>query len=213
MVFLQIQEHLYKLNLLPQNQSSYQANFSTETLLQKLIDDILKGMEAQEVTALVALDISAAIDTVDHELLQVILRSCNGIDGISLNWIKSYLDKRSFQVKVGSTLSEPIDVPYAVPQGSLLGPVLFICYIATLENITQDTSTSLLGYTDDHTDYNSFLPIDEHMSLENLSAVTDRIRNWMKHSFLKMNDSKMETVIFGTRNQCNKITTAVHRCW
>ena len=74
---------------------------------------------------------------------------------------------------------KPVDVPYAVPQGSLLGPVLFICYIATLENIIQDTSTSLLGYADDHIVYNSFLPIDEHLALDNLSAVTDKIGNWM----------------------------------
>ena len=100
-------------------------------------------MESQEVTALVALDLSAAFDTVDHNLLLVILRSQFGIDGIPLAWIRSYLNKRSFQVQAGSTLSEPIDVPYAVPQGSLLGPVLFICYIATLENIIQDTSTAM----------------------------------------------------------------------
>ena len=206
-VCLQIQEHLYKQNMLPQYQSSYWANYSTETLLLKLIDDVLKGMEAQEVTAPVALDLNAAYDTVDHELLLVILRSHFGIYGIPLTWIKSYLDKRSFQVEVGSTLSEPIDVPYAVQQGSLLGPVLFVCYIATLQNIIQDTSSSLLGYADDHTVHNSFLPIDEHLALENLSVVTDKTRNWMKHSFLKMNDSKMEIVIFGTRNQCNTITT------
>ena len=88
-----------------------------------------------------------------------------------------------------------------------MGPVLFICYIAMLENIIQDTSTSPLGYVDDHTVYNSFLPTDEHLPLENLSVVTDMIRNWMRHSFLKMNNSKREIVLFGTRNQCNKIST------
>ena len=81
-VLLQIQEHLYNPNLLPQYQSSYWVNFSTEILLLKVIDDILKGMEAQEVMALVALDLSAAFDTVDHELLLVSLKSHFGIDGI-----------------------------------------------------------------------------------------------------------------------------------
>ena len=88
-----------------------------------------------------------------------------------------------------------MEVPYAVPQGSLLGPVLFICYIATLDNVIQDTSTSLLGYADDHAIYNSFLPTDEHLALKNVSVVTDKIRNWMRQSFLKMNDSKTEIVI------------------
>ena len=93
-VLLQIQKHLYNLNLLSQYQSSYWANFSTETLLLKLMDDILKGMESQEVTALVALDLSAAFDTVDHNLLLVILKSHFGIDVIPLAWIRSYLNRQ-----------------------------------------------------------------------------------------------------------------------
>ena len=72
-------------------------------------------MESQEVTALVALDLSVAFDMVnDHDLLLVILKSHFGIDGIPLAWIKSYLNNRSFQVLVGSALSDPIEVTYAV---------------------------------------------------------------------------------------------------
>ena len=122
------------------------------------MDDILNGMESQEVTALVALDLSAAFDTVDHDLLLVILKSHFGIDGIPLAWIRSYLDGRSFQVQVGSALSQPIDVPYAVPQGRLLGPVLFLRYIETLNDIIQGTSASMLVYADDHAVHKSFLP-------------------------------------------------------
>ena len=73
--------------------------------------------------------------------------------------------------------------------------------------LIQDTSTSLRSYSDDHAVYNSFLPIDEHLALKNLSVVTDRIRDWMRQSFLKMNDSKTEIVIFGNQIQCSKITT------
>ena len=146
-------------------------------------------------------------DTVNHNLLLVIHRSHFGIDGIPLAWIKSYLNNRSFHVLVGSTHLDPIEVPYAVPQGSLLGPVRFICYIATLDDIIQGTSTSLLGYADDHAVYDRFLPTDEFLALKNLTEVTKKIRNWMRQSFLKMNDSKTEIVIFGTWNQCNKITT------
>ena len=83
-VLTQCQDHLYSQKLLPQYQSSYRANFSTETLLVKLVDDILNGMESQEVTALVALDLSAAFDTVDHDLLLVILKSHFGVDGTPL---------------------------------------------------------------------------------------------------------------------------------
>ena len=110
-VLTQLQDHLYSQKLIPQYQSSY---FSTETLLVKLVDDILNGMESQEVTALVALDLSAAFDTVDHDLLLVILKSHFGVDGTPLAWIKSYLDHRSFQVQVGTALSQAIEVSYIV---------------------------------------------------------------------------------------------------
>ena len=205
-VLIQIQDHLYSQNLLPQYQSSYRVNFSTEALLVKLMDDILKGMQSQEVTALVALELSAALGMVNHDLLLVILKSHFGIEGIPLAWIRSYLNNRSFQVQLGSALLEPIDVPYAVPQGSLLGPVLFTCYIATLDDIIQGTSTSLLGSADDHVVYESFLPADEFSALICLTEVMKRIRN-LRQSFLKMDDSKTEIVIFGTHSQCNKLTT------
>ena len=77
-VLIQIQDHLYSQKLLLQYKSSYRVNFSTETLLMKLVDDILNGMESKEVTAL------AAFDTADHNLLLVIPKSCFGIDGIPL---------------------------------------------------------------------------------------------------------------------------------
>ena len=102
-VLTQLQDYLYSQKLIPQYQSSYRANFSMETLLVKLVDDILNRMESQEVTALVALDLSAAFDTVDHDLLLEILKSRFGVDGTPLAWIKSYLDHRSFQVQVGTT--------------------------------------------------------------------------------------------------------------
>ena len=206
-VLTQLQDHLYSQKLFPQYQNSYRDNFSTETLLVKLVDDILNGMESQEVTTLVALDLSAAFDTVDHDLLLVILKAHFGVDGTPLAWIKSYLDHRSFQVQVGTALSQSIDVPYTVPQENLLGPVLFICYISTLSDIIQDTSASMLGYADDHAVYKSFLPANEVSALKELMELTMRIRNWMKGSFLKMNDSKTELVIFGTQSQRNKIIT------
>ena len=102
---------------------------------------------------------------------------------------------------MGTALSQSIEVPYAVPQGSLLGPVLFICYISTLSDIIQDTSASMLGNADDHAVYKSFLPANEAFALNELTELTMRIRNWMKSSFFKMNDSKTELVIFGTQNQ------------
>ena len=170
-------------------------------------------MESQEVTALVALDLSAAFDTVDHDLLLVIPKSQFGVDGIPLAWIKSYLDHRSFQVQVGTALSQSIEVPYAIPQGSLLGPVLFICYISTLSDIIQDTSISMLGYADDHAVYKSFSPANEVSALKELTKLTMRIRDLMKSSFLKMNDSKTELVIFWNSKSMKQNYNNINAGW
>ena len=85
-------------------------------------------MESQEVTALIALDLSTAFDTVDHDLLLAILRSQFGIDDITLLWNRSYLNNRSFHVQVGSARLEPADVLSPVSQGSLLGPVFYLLH-------------------------------------------------------------------------------------
>ena len=98
-------------------------------------------------------------------------------------------------------MSQSIELPYAVPQGSLLGPVLSICYISTLNDIIQDTSASMLGYADDLAVYKSFSPTNEVSALRELTELTTNIGDWMRSSFLKMNNSKSELVIFGTQNQ------------
>ena len=90
----QLMAHIETHHLLPGYQSAYRAGFSTETALMNLLDDILSGMERKQITAMVAIDLSAAFDTVNHDLLCRVL-SCNfGIKSAALAWIKSYLADR-----------------------------------------------------------------------------------------------------------------------
>ena len=117
--------HICMDNLCPANQSSYRKNYSTETALLRVKNDILLNMNKQHVTLLVLLDLSAAFDTVDHNVLLSRLHSKFGISGTALEWFRSYLNGRSQRVMVQGNLSQSLNLDFGVLQGSCLGPLLF----------------------------------------------------------------------------------------
>ena len=100
----QLLDHSEKNTPLPTNQSAYRRFHSTETALVKVQNDILMSMDQREVTLLVLLDLSAAFDTVDHEIMLEILKSSFGVNGSALGWIKSFLSDRK-QFVSGTTTS------------------------------------------------------------------------------------------------------------
>ena len=103
----QFTQHCNKNSLLPNYQSAYRQYHSCETSLVKLVNDILWAMEKQLVTVVVILDLSAAFDTVDHDLLLEVLESRFGIVGTARKWYTSYLKPRSFKVSIRSSTSQP----------------------------------------------------------------------------------------------------------
>ena len=121
---------LQENNLMPVEQSAYRKHHSTETALLRVISDLLSSMDKQEVTLLGLLDLSAAFDCVDHDILLTRLERTFGITGSALNWIRSFLLDRTQQVTFRGQLSAVMKLIYGVPQGSVLGPLLFLLYTA-----------------------------------------------------------------------------------
>ena len=105
-------------------QSAYKKHHSTESALLKVKNDILLNMDAQKVTLPVLLDLSAAFDTVGHDILLDRLRSRLGVTDQALNWFTSFLSDRSQLVAVNGGLSDTFSLAKGVPQGSCLGPLL-----------------------------------------------------------------------------------------
>lgn len=206
---LVLNSHAEKHKLLPTNQSAYRKNHSCESALLRLVNDLLGAMEKQEVTALIAIDLSAAFDTVDHSILIDVLNKQYGLTSTALSWVDSYLHPRSCRVNVNSAYSTSRALECSVPQGSCLGPWLYLAYAGTLFDDIPPTVT-LRGFADDHTMDKSFSPNiqnSEKNTISDLENAGETTNNWMNSNKLKMNTSKTEFIMFGSKQQLTKCET------
>ena len=135
----QLNEFISLEGLLNVNQSAYKSSHFTETALLKIQNDIALSVDSGKAVALTLLDLSAAFDTIDHSLLYDCLHDWFGLDGTVLSWIKSYLSNHKQKIKIGDSFSEAVILPFGVPQGSVLGPLLFTLYTSPLSQVTQNS--------------------------------------------------------------------------
>ena len=133
-----LKTYLSNTSLMPPLQSAYRAGHSTETALVKVISDVIDAADEQKVTLLGLLDMSAAFDTVDFNILLERLSTTYGIRGQVLAWLKSFLSDRSQIVSFFGQCSSTTKLICGVPQGSVLGPLLFVLYAADVANIAQN---------------------------------------------------------------------------
>ncbi len=127
-----------QLQLLPDYKSAYRRNYSCETDLVKVSNDILWAMENQKMTFLVASDVSAAFDTVDHDILIEVLRNNFGVTEKALAWCNSYLRPRTFNVNVRQDYSSPRPLDFSLPQGSFMpAPFEKQCQNMSISMVTQ----------------------------------------------------------------------------
>ena len=129
----QLNRHVSLHGLENEYQSAYRRGNSTETALLSIKNEIHLSLARGEATAVVLLDQSAAFDTIDHDKLLDCLRKWFGVGGRCLDWFKSYLSDRTQCIKIGSVLSEARKLKFGVPQGSVLGPILFFIVYYTIE--------------------------------------------------------------------------------
>ncbi len=153
----QLVEHMKSQNLFEKVQSAYSEGRNTETALLRIQNDILMAMECKQVTALIMLYLSSAFDTVNHKDLLQRLEKRVGITGKALPWFTSYLSNRSQSVRIGDSRSRPPTIlKCGVPQGSPLGPFLFIVYTLPIGDIICSHGLSFHIYVDDNDNYISF---------------------------------------------------------
>lgn len=204
-VVQQLNEHLKTNNLLEPYQSAYKPNHSTETALVKVHNDIVVSVSEGKSVLLVLLDLSAAFDTVEHELLLQFLQD-NGVDGIALQWFRSYLTDRSQQVVVNGEKSERVSLQYGVPQGSVLGPVLFTIYTASLGRLLRKINKNYHLYADDSQVQIAFKPDSggTENAINAIQTCVKFVQQWMCAHMLKMNPDKTEVVMVSSPRLSNE---------
>ena len=195
----QLTRHLETQQLQEPLQSAYRTRHSTETAMVKVHDDICRAIGEGHVVLLVLLDLSAAFDTVSHELLLSTLSKYK-IGGTALQWLKSYLADRDQVVRIDGVTSEPRSLECGVPQGSVLGPLLFSVYTCSLGHVLRTLGVGYHLYADDTQVYISIEPEKLQEGVARMEECVRHIRAWMSQHNLKMNEEKTEFLVLSNRH-------------
>ena len=184
-------------------QSAYRACHSTETALVRVQNDILRTLDQGGAAILVLLDLSAAFDTIDHSILLSRMESVLGVKGSALQWFKSYLLGRKQRIKINDDFSENQEILWSVPQGSVLGALLFLIYIIPLAQLIRSYGLNNHGYADDTQLCLSFKKTSDNAIVKseilNLEKCLCDISVWMSQNKLKLNYDKTEIILFGSK--------------
>ena len=185
-------------------QSAYKRHHSTETALIRVQNDILRAIDEDYCVMLLLLDLSAALDTVDHQILLSRLSDCFGIQGKALLWFRSYLSGRTQFVSIESERSTSRPLTCGVPQGSVLGPILYLLYTSPLGYIMRHHGVSYHLYADDTQMYLTFkssIQGDLQEARARLEACLVDIDRWMLLNKLKLNQDKSELLVLHAKHR------------
>ena len=210
MVASQLNDYVCSNGLENVKQSAYKLGHSTETAPLSIKNGIDLALARGEATAVVLLDQSAAFDTIDHGTLLDCLSSWFGVGGIVLDWFKSYLSDRSQCLKIGSILSDAKKLLFGVPQGSVLGPILFSLYTTPLSKVIQNhPGIGFHFYADDTQLYVHLTHKNVAHAFDRLKSYLDDVKKWLSANKLKLNPDKTEFIIFGTKQQREKLNKSI----
>ena len=166
-----------------------------------MFSDLLNATDDGKVSVLALLDLSAAFDTIDHDILLKRPDVSFGIRGVVLNWLRSYISDRKQTVSIDDKLSEPTILSFGVPQGSVLGPILFSLYAQQLQGLISKHDFQLHGYADDTQIYQCVEPCQLTLLISSLNKCVENVSFWMTANKLKLNERKTEVMIVGTKSK------------
>ena len=195
-VLVRLNEHMSLNNLHESSQFGYKKFHSTETMILGLTDEVLRGFDENLVTVMIVVDLSAAFDTLDPEQLVQILRTDIGIEGVALKWFHSFLTNRTQKVKIDNQFSECRNVPCGVPQGSVLGPVLFNINVKSQPQVFRTCSLTTSSFADDSNGRKQFsLSFQFNVLTRDIPSCMKKIVNWSNANSFKINPDKTEIIV------------------
>lgn len=202
----QLTSYLSLNNLLDPHQSGFKTAHSTETALLAVSESLRAARASSLSSVLILLDLSAAFDTVNHQILLSTLAEL-GIAGSALSWFTSYLTDRTYQVTWNGSLSRSCILDTGVPQGSVLGPLLFSLYTRSLGSVITSHGFSYHCYADDTQLFLSFPPSDTDIATRISRCLAD-VSKWTTANHLKLNLDKTE-LLFMPGKDCPKMDLLV----
>ena len=192
--------YLQNNRLLSTFQSGFRPLHSTTTCLTDVTNTVLHNIDKGELTGMVFLDLTKAFDTLDHTLMLDKL-STLGFNQSSVQWFNAYLTDRTQSITADGAVSDPQPILFGIPQGSILGPLLFIIYINDLPSIIKHCNIQL--YADDTLLYFSSSSIDKIESA--LAGDLESIINWLNKNYLFLNYTKTKVMLSGTRQRLGSV--------
>ena len=190
----QINEHIAQEGISNIDLSVYRTFHSTEMALLKIEIDIATSMDKGTAAGLVLLDLCAAFDTIDHSILFDCLQHWYDIDKVVLNWVQSGFNSRKQWIKIDQHLLDAFQLPHGVPQGSVLGPLLFTLKTTPLSSVISKFNVSHHSYADDTQIYLELDSRNFDSSTTELANCLEAIQTWMGNNKLKLNPHKTELI-------------------
>ena len=190
-----IMDFLIKQNILSKKQYGFQKNKSTEHAILDMQSKIIDAIEKREKSCCIFVDFAKAFDTGNHSIL---IQKLNyyGIRGATLNWLQSYISNRQQCVQIGNSQSDFMNTDCGVPQGSVLGPLLFLIYINDIAESSQLLVFHL--FADDTSIF--FKHKDVSQMEEILNTELEKVSNWLIANKLSLNVSKSNVLVFRSKS-------------
>ena len=186
-------------------------------MLQKLrpelhCKNVTLGTVKLVLTNIVNTSLTAAFDTVDHDILLHCLEHTFGFQGTALAWVRSYLSGRTQTVSIDGKLSSPTTIHCDVSQGCVLGSILFILYTQPLSCVIGNHPVSHQLYADDTQTYSSSSPSEIGATIHNKEKYICDVKSWMICNKLQMNHDKTETIVIATQwtNMSHALPSSLH---
>lgn len=197
-VYVQISQYISDNNILPSQQSGFREGHSTVTALLNITDNIIRALDKKLAVIMIALDYSKAFDVIDHDLLVAKLKFY-GCNDVVLSFFKSYLWNRSQRVRIDGNYSVPDKIISGVPQGSILGPLLFLLYTSDLSHVVE--WSEVYQYADDTQLVHCFDPDHSGLACEHINADLSSILQYSTEHNLTINPNKTKLLLFAHRKR------------
>jgi len=172
----------------------------------RVLSDALSAADGQRVTLMGLLDLTAAFDCVDHSLLLKQLQLEFGFAGTVFGWLTSFVTGRTQHVAFDGYMSATTSVDFGVPQGSILGPLLFVLYTAQLSQVVAAHGLTLHQYADDCQVYMTTSLSDASTAVSRFTDCLDVIATRMSATRLRLNPTKTQVMWLGSKHQVDRIT-------